>query len=73
MNKKTFLDLCFLFIIIVIAIAIGLATNSNKESFVPAINGFYRPYARKVRNYVSDKWNTITNYTSRKFRFLGLK
>ena len=85
MNKKTRHDLLFLLIIIVIAIGIGmiitplasgvqsLQNGVNKEPFIPAINGFYRPYARRARNYASQKWDHITSGTHRFMKSFGLK
>ena len=54
----------FLFSIIIFGIGIGMYINNinnitNKESFIPIINNFYRPYERHVRNYTSTKWNNI--------------
>jgi hypothetical protein len=74
MNKKTRHDLLFLLIIIVLAIGIGMIINGvNKESFIPAINGFYRPYARHAHNYASKKWDHITSGCHRFMKSFGLK
>jgi len=51
----------------------SLQNGVNKEPFIPAINGFYRPYARHARNYVSKKWDHITGGTHRFMKSFGLK
>ena len=73
MNKKVKGDVLFLFIIIVLAIGLGMMVNGYTESFIPAINRLYRPHARNMRNYTSEKWNNATIYVHRFLKRFGLK
>ena len=74
MNKKVTGKLLLLFIMVVLAIGIGMIVNRyNTESFVPAINRFYRPHVRNMRNYTSEKWNHVTNGVHRFLKKFGIK
>jgi hypothetical protein len=66
MNKKT-RDMLFLLTIIVLAIGIGIIVNriEKREGFVPGLNAFYRPYARKIEAYTSGKINNVSNIFTR--------
>ena len=74
MNKKT-RDMLFLLVILILAIGIGLIVNdiNRREGFVPGLNAFYRPYARKIENYTSEKFQNITHHTHRFMKSFGLK
>jgi hypothetical protein len=74
MNKKA-RDMLFLLIIIILAIGIGLIVNGldRKEGFVPGLNAFYRPYARKLENFTSEKINNVSHHIHRAMKRFGLK
>uniref|UniRef100_A0A6C0K0A5 Uncharacterized protein n=1 Tax=viral metagenome TaxID=1070528 RepID=A0A6C0K0A5_9ZZZZ len=66
MNKKI-RDILFLLGVVILAISIGLIINGveRREGFVPGLNAFYRPYARKTENFTSEKINNISNIFTR--------
>jgi hypothetical protein len=74
MNKKS-RDMLFLLGVVILAISIGLIINGveRREGFVPGLNAFYRPYARKIENFTSDKINNVSHYLHRAMKYLGLK
>ena len=74
MNKKT-RDALFLLIILILAIGIGLIINGveRREGFVPGLNAFYRPYARKIENYTSKVYRNLSNDMHRLMKRFGLK
>ena len=74
MNKKT-RDALFLLIILILAIGIGLIINGveRREGFVPGLNAFYRPYARKIENYTSKVYRNLSNDAHRLMKRFGLK
>ena len=77
MNKKT-RDMLFLLAIVVLAIGIGLIVNGierieRREGFVPGLNAFYRPYARKIEKYSSEKFQNISHHANRFMKSFGLK
>ena len=74
MNKKT-RDSLFLLIILILAIGIGFIINGveRTEGFVPGLNAFYRPYARKIENYTSKISRNLLNDTHRLMKRFGLK
>jgi len=75
MNKKT-RDALFLLIILILAIEIGLIINGfseRREGFVPGLNAFYRPYARKIENYTSRIYRNLSNDMHRLMKRFGLK
>jgi hypothetical protein len=51
----------------------SLQNGVNKEPFIPAINGFYRPYARRAHNYASKKWDHMSSGAHRFMKSFGLK
>lgn len=69
MNKKTG-NMLFLLIIIILAFGIKMIMDSfeKREGFVPGINAFYRPYARKIENYTSEKFQNISHNFKRLFK-----
>jgi L-cystine uptake protein TcyP (sodium:dicarboxylate symporter family) len=66
--------------IVLFAIVIGVSiirtkneAVNNKESFIPMINSMYKPRVRQVRNYFTQKWNSLNNnihYILKKYRFI---
>lgn len=74
MNKKT-RDMLFLLVILILAIGIGLIINgvSQQEGFVPGLNAFYKPYARKIENYTHEKYENMSNSVHRLMKRCGLK
>ena len=73
MNQKT-RDSLFLLIILILAIGIGLIINGveRREGFVPGLNAFYRPYARKIENYTSKVYRNLSNDARLCFREIAL-
>jgi len=74
MNKKT-RDMLFLLVIVILAIGIGLVINgvSQQEGFVPGLNAFYKPYARKIEKYTCEKYENMSNSLHRFMKRFGLK
>jgi len=74
MNKKT-RDSLFLLIILILAIGIGFIINGveRREGFVPGLNAFYRPYARKIENYTSRIYRNTSNDMHRLMKRFCLK
>ena len=74
MNKKA-RDMLFLLVIVILAIGVGLIVNgvSQQEGFVPGLNAFYRPYARKIENYTYEKYENMSSNVHRLMKRFGLK
>jgi len=74
MNKTVIMS------IVLFAIVIGVSiirtkndAEENKEPFIPAINSMYKPRARQVRNFFSQKWNSLYNnihYFLKKYKLI---
>jgi len=74
MNKKT-RDMLFLLVILILAIGIGFIVNGGekREGFVPGLNAFYKPYARKIENYTYEKYENMSTGVHRFMKRFGLK
>jgi hypothetical protein len=73
-SKTVIMSIALLAIVICVSIIrTKNETVNKKESFIPAINSIYNPRARQVRNYFSQKWNSLYNnihYILKKYQLI---
>ena len=63
----------YIYMIFLVCLLIIICTTSTKESFIPQIKQFYKPYVRSYRTYsnnVIESLNLKTNNLLRKYKLV---